>query len=67
MVRKQYKAIAVSLGLLALWALWCVFAILELVPLIRMHLLMWPWAIAWLLCLLPVLTWATLVLMKKQN
>jgi len=41
-------------GAIVLWVLWFVFVTQWLVPGIRRHLTMWPWFIAYFLCLLPV-------------
>jgi hypothetical protein len=49
---------------LVLWILWCIFAVTELVPVIRRYLTMWPGFMAYVLCIVPLLTAAFVTLVR---
>jgi hypothetical protein len=52
------RATLVALAAVVVWIFWCFVVVLSLVPMIRRHITMWPWFMAYLLCLLPVLVLA---------
>ncbi len=55
-----------AIALFLLWLLWCLFAITVLVPVIRMHITFWDWLMAWVLCVLPAII-AAIVLVIMNN
>jgi len=57
---------AVGIALL-LWITWCVLVATELVPQLRRHLLMWPWLMAYVLCLVPVVILGIVAVMRVRQ
>jgi hypothetical protein len=50
-----------------LWVTWCVLVIAELVPVVRRHVTMWPWLMAYALCLGPVIAIALVVAVRLSK
>ncbi len=49
-----------------LWIVWLILVIAEVVPLVRRHITMWPWLIAYFLCVAPVLLLAVFVVTRLR-
>ena len=63
----MWRTVVITAVALVLWIAWCVLVITELVPRIRRHLTMWNWFMAWVLCLVPVVLVAAIVLLRLRN
>ena len=52
---------------LTVWVAWCFFAVGTLTPLVELHLAMWRWLIAWILCLLPLCAFAAALAVRARK
>ena len=49
-----------------LWIAWCILVITTLVPAILLHITIWDWLMAWVLCILPVLVLAIIAALRVR-
>jgi hypothetical protein len=61
------KTVIALLVFLTLWVAWCFFAVGKLTPLVELHLAMWSWLVAWVLCLLPLCAFAAALLVRARK
>lgn len=61
------KTILAAGSAVLLWIIWCVLVVTEFVPQLRRHLLMWPWLMAYVLCLVPVVILGIVALMRARQ
>ncbi len=52
---------------LLLWIIWCVLVVTEFVPQLRRHVLMWPWLMAYVLCLAPAILLGIIAVMRVRQ
>ncbi len=50
-----------------IWVIWCVLVVTEFVPQLRRHVLMWPWLMAYVLCLAPVILLGIIAVMRVRQ
>lgn len=61
------KAIVAALIFLALWVLWSFFVFDAVMPWIKLHLSVWHWLASWILCLIPLIIVAAVVIARVSN
>lgn len=50
-----------------LWVAWSALVIGQLVPVLRRHITMWPWLMAYALCLAPVIAIALVIVVRLKK
>ncbi|MDQ2844177.1 MAG: hypothetical protein M3Y72_24680 [Acidobacteriota bacterium] len=60
------KATLIGIAAALLWIAWCIFVVTQLVPRIRMHVLLWNWLMAYVLCLVPVIIAAFVTILRLR-
>jgi hypothetical protein len=61
------RTVAALIVFLVFWVAWCFFAVGTLTPLVELHLAMWRWLIAWILCLLPLCAFAAALAVRARK
>jgi uncharacterized membrane protein len=61
------KILAALVLALVLWILWCIVAIRWLTPHIQLHYTFWDWFTSWVLCLLPVVAVAAVLVHRETK
>jgi hypothetical protein len=61
------RLILTLIAALVLWIPWCILVIEEIVPHLRRHITIWPWFMAYTLCLLPVVLAALMIVIRLNR
>jgi hypothetical protein len=61
------KNVAAVIAFLVLWVAWCFFAVGKLTPLVELHVTIWHWLAAWILCLLPLAIFGAVLAVRARK
>jgi len=61
------RTVVALIVFLVVWVAWCFFAVGKLTPLVEVHLAIWHWLAAWILCLLPLCAFAAVLAARAKK